>query len=104
MLCADQVPIQTSHSLTLAGSPDPRNDRVCLSWLCSRQFLWLLPATDSYAAGNNFGSLNRSPRTIMAQAIRAILLASATAATLVDRRSIRRASQVVLWRAGAHSG
>jgi hypothetical protein len=28
-----------------------------------------LPATDSYAAGNNFGSLNCSPRTIMAQAI-----------------------------------
>ena len=25
---------------------------------------------DSYAAGNNFGSLNRSPRTIMAQAKR----------------------------------
>jgi len=24
------------------------------------------PAADSYAAGNNFGSLNRSPRTIMA--------------------------------------
>jgi hypothetical protein len=30
-----------------------------------------LPATDSYAAGNNFGSLNRSPRTIMAHAMRA---------------------------------
>ena len=50
-------------------------------------------AVDSYAAGNNFNSVNRSPRTIMAQAIRAILLASATAATLIGRRSIRRASQ-----------
>jgi hypothetical protein len=30
-----------------------------------------LPATDSYAAGNSFGSLNRSPRTIMAHAMRA---------------------------------
>jgi hypothetical protein len=49
-----------------------------------------LPAVDSYAAGNNLGSLNRSPRTIMAQAMRAILLASATAATLIGRRSIRR--------------
>jgi hypothetical protein len=52
-----------------------------------------LPTADSYAAGNNFGSLNRSPRTIMAQAMRAILLASATAATLIGRRSIRRVSQ-----------
>src|SRR6266540_3422074 len=52
-----------------------------------------LPAVDSYAAGNNLGSLNRSPRTIMAQAMRAILFASATAATLIGRRSIRRASQ-----------
>jgi hypothetical protein len=52
-----------------------------------------LPAADSYAAGNNFASLKRSPRTIMAQAMRAILLASATAATLIGRRSIRRASQ-----------
>jgi hypothetical protein len=49
-----------------------------------------LHAADRYAAGNNFGSLNRSPRTIMAQAIRAILLASATAAT----GSMRRASQI----------
>jgi hypothetical protein len=32
------------------------------------------------AAGNNFGPLNRSPRTIMAKAMRAILLASAIAA------------------------
>jgi len=51
-----------------------------------------LPA-DSYAAGNNFGSLNRSRRTIMAHAMRAILLASATAATLIGRSPIRRASQ-----------
>jgi hypothetical protein len=43
-----------------------------------------LPAVSSYA-GSSFGSLNRSPRTIIAQAIRAILLASATAATLIGR-------------------
>jgi hypothetical protein len=28
----------------------------------------ILPVADSYAAGNHLGSLNRSPRTIMAQA------------------------------------
>ena len=89
-------------AMTQAGSPDPRNDRVCITSLCPRQFLMTLHAADSYAAGNNFGSLNRSPRTIMAQAMRAILLASATAATLIGRRSIRRASQgrfVPRWRA-----
>jgi len=26
-------------ALTLAGSPDPRNDRVCITSLCPRQFL-----------------------------------------------------------------
>ena len=46
-----------------------------------------------HAASDSFGSLYRSPRTMMAQAILAILLASATAATLVGRRSINRASQ-----------
>src|SRR5262249_9356688 len=75
-------------ALTQAGSPDPRNDRVCITSLCPRQFPMTLHAANSYAAGNNFGSLNRSPRTIMAQAMRAILLASATAATLIGRRSI----------------
>ena len=45
-----------------------------------------------YAAINSFGSLYLSSRTMIAQAIRAILLASATAATLVGRRSINRAS------------
>jgi len=27
--------------MTQAGSPDPRNDRVCITSLCPRQFLWL---------------------------------------------------------------
>jgi hypothetical protein len=45
-----------------------------------------------HAASDSLGSLYLSPRTMMAQAIRAILLASATAATLVGRRSINRAS------------
>jgi hypothetical protein len=47
-----------------------------------------LPATDSYAAGNNFGSLNRSPRTIIAQAMRAILLEVQRSATLIGRRPL----------------
>ena len=47
-----------------------------------------LPATDSYAAGNNFGSLNRSPRTIMAQAMRAILLEVQRSAILIGRRPL----------------
>jgi hypothetical protein len=46
-----------------------------------------------YYAGSNLRSLKRCPRTIMAQVIRAILLASATAATLIGRRSMIRASQ-----------
>jgi hypothetical protein len=45
-----------------------------------------------HAASNSFGSLYLSLRTMMAQAIRAILLASATAATFVGRRSINRPS------------
>jgi hypothetical protein len=88
--------------MTQTGSPDPRNDRVCITSLCPRQFPMTLNAADSYVVGNNFGSLKCSPRTIMAQAIRAILLASATAATLIGRRSMRRASQgrfVPCWRA-----
>jgi hypothetical protein len=51
-----------------------------------------LSADLSHAASNSFGSLYLSPRTMTAQAIRAILLASATAATLVGRRSINRPS------------
>jgi hypothetical protein len=41
---------------------------------------------------NSFSALYLSPRIMMAQAIRAILLATATAATLADRRSINRPS------------
>ena len=80
--------------MTQAGSPDPRNDRICITSSCPRQFVEPSIRRVAYtAAGSSFGSLNRSPRTIMAQAIRAILLASATAATLIGRRSMMRASQ-----------
>src|SRR5271154_2374564 len=60
---------------------------------CSRQLIRLTYLINvSHAAIISVGSLYPSPRTIMAQAIRAILLASATAATLTGRVAIRRAS------------
>jgi hypothetical protein len=88
-------------AMTQAGSPDPRNDRICITSSCPRQFVSLSCPLRSYAA-SNLGSLNRSPRTIMAQATRAILLASATAATLSGLRSMIRVSHsrlVPCWRA-----
>jgi hypothetical protein len=96
MLCADQVPNKLTHfrigALTQAGSPDPRNNRICITSSCPRQLVLMLPLCLPHAASNSFGSLYLSARTMMAQAIRAILLASATAATLVGRRSINRVS------------
>src|SRR3954467_13180632 len=97
MPSADQVPVKSSHStmhwhmwvVLIAGStgsalravrppnlhitPDARRDLV-------------------YAASAT-GSLYRSPLTIMAQTIRAILLASAMAATFVGRRASNSVSQ-----------
>jgi len=41
MLCADRVPNKLAHfgsgALTQAGSPDPRNDRICITSSCPRQ-------------------------------------------------------------------
>src|SRR5436305_960600 len=90
MPSADQVPVKTAHStmrwhkwvVLIAGStgsairgahaptPDTTADRL-------RALVYRASAT---------GFLYRSPLAIMAQAIRAILLASAMAATLVGRR------------------
>ena len=79
--------------MTQAGSPNPRNDPVCIMSSCPRQLIWLTYLINvSHAAIISVGSLYLSPRTIMAQAIRAILLASATAATLIGRVAMRRAS------------
>ena len=79
--------------MTQAGSPDPRNDPVCITSSCPRQLILLTYLFNvSHAAITSVGSLYLSPRTIMAQAIRAILLASATAATLIGRVAMRRAS------------
>ena len=42
MLCADRVPIVSTHfksAMTQTGSPDPRNDRVCITSSCPRQLV-----------------------------------------------------------------
>ena len=80
--------------MTQAGSPDPRSDLVsALRRHALANSMHSLSTLDYAACESNLGSLKRSPCTIMAQAIRAILLASATAATLIGRRSMIRASQ-----------
>ena len=92
MLCADRVPIVNTHSkmrrpkrvLPIPGSTLSALRRYVLANLLKLQV---------YAAGSNLGSLNGSARAIRAQAMRAILLASATAATLIGRRAMIRASQ-----------
>src|SRR5215471_8607862 len=61
------------------GCPDRRIDRLCIT-CCS-------PSQPSHHAANATGVLYRSPLAIMAQAIRASLLASAMAATLAGRRA-----------------
>src|ERR1700753_4190172 len=47
MLCADQVPNKLTHfgigALTQAGSPDPRNNRICITSSCPRQLVLMLP-------------------------------------------------------------
>ena len=89
MLCADRIPNKLTHfrggALTHAGSPDPRNNRICITSSCPRQLV--LPiyfAGVPHAASNSFGSLYLSPRTMMAQAILAILSASATACACLE--------------------
>src|ERR1700759_730150 len=79
--------------MTQTGSPDPRNDRICITSSCPRQFVEPFALAAYAAIGSIGGSLTLSPRTIRAQAMRAILLARATAATLIGRRSMIRASQ-----------
>jgi hypothetical protein len=96
MLCADLVPIVNTH---FSKCDDPNGfsrspERPYLHYVVMPSPIGVadLSAGVCHAASNNFGSLYLSPRTMMAQAMRAILLASATAATLVGRRSINRAS------------
>ena len=96
MLCADLVPIVSAH---FWKCDDPNGfsrspERPYLHYVVMPSPIGVadLSAGVCYAAINIVGSLYLSPRTMMAQAIRAILLASATAATLAGRRSINRAS------------
>src|ERR1043165_3465030 len=91
MPSADQVPVKRSHSndaMALVGCPDRRIDRLCIT-CCSPSQLHITPVVrrDLVYAASATGSLYRSPLAIMAHAIRAILLASAMAATLAGRRA-----------------
>ena len=75
--------------MTQTGSPDPGNDRITSSY--PRQLVLPIDRLVSLSqdVSNSFGSLYLSPRTMMAQAMRAIFLASATEATFAGRRSIK---------------
>src|SRR4029453_8483396 len=97
MPSADQVPTKLSHSTMLwhegvvliAGSTGSalrafRPPNLHITPVIRRDLVYAASAT---------GSLYRSPLTIMAQTIRAILLASAIAATLVGRRANKAVSQ-----------
>src|SRR5262249_47628120 len=60
MLCADRVPIVSTHfksAMTQTGSPDPRIDLLCITSSCPRQFLQNF-GTPSSLPG--LTSLNRS--------------------------------------------
>src|SRR5476649_1866774 len=97
MPSADQVPTNNSHSTMLwhewvvliAGSTGSalravRPPNLHITPVARRDVVYRASAT---------GSLYRSPLAIMAQAIRAILLASAIAATLVGFRINNAVSQ-----------
>src|ERR1700686_4334143 len=97
MPSADQVPVKSSHSTMLwhkwvvliAGSTGSalravRPPNLHITPVVRRDLVYVASAT---------GSLYRSPLTIIAQTIRAILLASAIAATLLGRRASNAVSQ-----------
>jgi hypothetical protein len=97
MPSADQVPINTSHSTMRGGKWVVLIARSTGSALRAVRppNLHITPVVrrDLVYAASAIGSLYRSPLTIMAQTMRAILLASAMAATLVGRRASNAASQ-----------
>src|SRR3979490_2598259 len=97
MPSADQVPTKLSHSTMLwhewvvliAGSTGPalpavRPPHLHITPVVRRDLVYAASAT---------GSLYRPPLAIMAQTIRAILLASAIAATLIGRLASNAVSQ-----------
>src|SRR5271163_709734 len=98
MPSADQVPTKNTHSIVMrwhkwvvltAGSTGSalravRPPNLHITPVVRRDFVYRASA---------MGSLYRLPLAIMAQAIRAILLASAIAATLVGFRASKAVSQ-----------
>jgi hypothetical protein len=97
MPSADQVPVNKAHStmrwhewvVLIAGSTGSalravRPPNLHITPVIRRDLVYRASAT---------GSLYRSPLAIMAQTIRAILLASATAATLAGFRASKVVSQ-----------
>jgi hypothetical protein len=97
MPSADQVPVINPHSMMhwhewvalIAGSTGSalravRPPNLHITPVARRDLVYRASAT---------GSLYRSPLAIIAQTIRAILLASAIAATLVGRRASNAVSQ-----------
>ena len=82
------------NAVAHVGCPDRRIDRLCIT-CCSLSNLHITPGArrDLVYAASATGCLYRSPLAIMAQAIRASLLASAMAATLVGRRANSAVSQ-----------
>ena len=88
----DQTPA-FDYAMALMGCPDRRIDRLCITCCSSSQPSHHAGWRDLVYRASATGFLYRSPLAIMAQAIRAILLASAMAATLVGRRPNNAVSQ-----------
>jgi hypothetical protein len=82
------------NAMARVGCPDRRIDRLCITCCSPSQpsYHASCPTRFRYRASAK-DSLHRSPLAIMAQTIRAILLASAIAATLVGRRASKAVSQ-----------
>src|SRR6187402_896251 len=83
------------NAMALVGCPDRQIDRLCITCCSPSQpnlHITLVVRRDLVYAASATGSLYRSPLAIMAQTIRAILLASAMATTLVGRRASKAVS------------
>jgi hypothetical protein len=82
------------YAMARVGCPDRRIDRLCITSCSPSQPSHHagFPARSRYRAIAR-GSLYRSPLAIMAQTIRAILLASAIVATFVGRLASKAVSQ-----------
>src|SRR5262245_60445937 len=84
------------NAMAKVGCPDRRIDRLCITCCSLAKLPHRAERTARSAcrsAAITTDSLYRSPLAIMAQTIRAILLASAIAATLVGRRANNAVSQ-----------